>query len=205
MHPDEEREEAQPHPLRVLDAESGTFDVEGSSAPLWLTASFAREWYEDSLAEARAGDTFQHCRREILFAVCAVESYLLEWVRDDVLSRDFTALNTYFAPNARRGITEKWKDVLKDLHSNGLISKYPDTSTRVWQDFVTLVGYRDGFVHARVSRPETAGLPKNEQPLPSKSDRNTIAPGWATRIVNRLIAHLHAEIGTQPPVWLTEP
>jgi hypothetical protein len=101
MHLDEEREEEH----RRLLAESGSFNIEGSPAILWLSASFARAWYEDALAEARAGDTFQHRRRrEIVFAVCAVESYLLEWVRDDVLSRNFAALNTYFPPDRHRGI-----------------------------------------------------------------------------------------------------
>jgi hypothetical protein len=181
------------------------YGIEGSSATLWLTASFARQWYEDALAEVRPDDTFQHRRREILFAVCAVESYLLEWVRDEVLSRDFTALETYFPPGVHRPIKDRWKEVLNKLHSHGRISKYPDHSTRVWQDFVVLLTYRDGLVHAGVSRPEPDELPASGRPLPSKSARDQVASGWATRIVARLITHLHAEIGTQPPAWLTEP
>jgi hypothetical protein len=216
MHPDEERGEEQQHPPIVLNAEPGTYGVKGSSAILWLNASFAQAWYEDALAEARADETFQHRRREILCAVCAVESYLLEWVRDTVLSRDFTALITYFPANRRRGITDKWKEVLKALYNDGLISTYPDLNTPVWGEFRTLVHYRDGLVHARVSRPEPDELPadwlrlsprdlENLTPVPSKSARDTAARGWATRVVAHLITHLHTEIGTQPPAWLIEP
>ena len=232
MHPDEARGEEQQNPPRVLDAESGTYGVEGSPAILWLDTSFAQEWYEDALAEARADDTFQHCRREIVFAVCAVESYLFEWVRDEVFRRDFTALNTYLLLDPHeeiqgreqkriegmwiKGIQDRWKEVLKDLHEHRLIPKYPNMRTRVWQDFVVLVNYRNGLMHASVSQPEPDELPadllrlsardrEKLKPVPSRSDRKTMDPGWATGIVARLITHLHSEIGTQPPAWLIEP
>jgi hypothetical protein len=180
-------------------------NIEGSPATLWLSASFARAWYEDALAEARTGNTFQHRRWEIVFAVCAVESYLLEWVRNDVLSRNFTALNRYFPPGKPRGIKDRWKEVLKDLRRDDLISRCPNLSTRVWSDFVDLVNYRDGLVHAGVSRPEADNPPAGQPPHPSKTARDTLDAGWATRVTFRLISHLHSEIDTEPPEWLIEP
>ena len=56
---------------------------------LWATASFARAWFSDALEEAGVVNDSDARRREIVFAVCFAESYLLEWVRDVVLSRDF--------------------------------------------------------------------------------------------------------------------
>jgi hypothetical protein len=201
---EKESVEEQQNSPRVLAAEPGIFRMTGSPATFWLTASFAPQWYEDALAEAQAGGDFRHRRREILFAVCAAESYLLEWVRDEVLSRNFTKLNKYFPPGARRGVAEKWKAVLKELERDCLIPRSPDLSTIVWQDFMTLLEYRDGIVHACMSRPETHGLPDDEQPRPSKNDRDNLVPGWATRIVARLITHLHSAVGTQTPEWLAE-
>lgn len=69
---------------------------------VWLSAHFALYWYQDAWAEAKnTGDT-QFRRREILFSLAAAESYLLEWVRDEVLNRDFQKLDHYFPPEERR-------------------------------------------------------------------------------------------------------
>ena len=61
----------------------------------WLHASFASKWFGDAHREAalEGGDAR---RREILLAVCFVESYLLEWTRDEALRRDYRALSRYF-------------------------------------------------------------------------------------------------------------
>ena len=62
----------------------------------WLSYSFAREWYSDALNEACKRNDHHARRREIVFAVSSSESYLLEWVRDAVLQRDFHKLETLF-------------------------------------------------------------------------------------------------------------
>jgi rubredoxin len=67
-------------------------------ATVWLSYSFAPEWFADALHEARAGGDHHARRREILFSVCCAESYILEWVRDQVLNRQFDRLNKYFHP-----------------------------------------------------------------------------------------------------------
>lgn len=172
---------------------------------IWLSLNLASEWYEDALAEARVGGDYRNRRREILFAVCAAESYLLEWVRDGVLAQNFPALKKYFPSGKQRGVARKWKEVLKQLKGDGLIPAIPDISDYVWQDFIDLLDCRDGLVHAKASRPWTTALPTEEQPLPSKADLDGLPPGWAVRIVKNLIARLHSTVGTQIPAWLVEP
>jgi hypothetical protein len=46
----------------------------------------------------------------------------------------------------------------------------------------------------RMRRPETHGLPAEEQLRPSKNGRHNLVPGWATKIVAGLIAHLHSAV-----------
>src|SRR5437763_1505475 len=89
------QQERQTHIIRVMPA---TVRITAGAATLWLTYSFAPEWFEDALHEARTGQEHHARRREIVFAVCFAESYLLEWVRDEVLKGDFPRLNRYFVP-----------------------------------------------------------------------------------------------------------
>jgi hypothetical protein len=164
------------------------------SASIWRNASFAADWYEDALEEARAGGTFKkNVRREIIFAVCAAESYLFEWVRDRVLSRDFAKVENFFPPGEKRPVQDRWKDVLKQLEQDRLITKSPSFDTQVWGDFTTLVRYRHDIVHANVSRPSH-----------DEHDSFHVVPGWATNVVFELISNLHEAVGTPPPKWLVK-
>lgn len=171
----------------------------------WLTYSFAPEWFSEALHEARSGSGPASRRREIVFAVCAAEAYLLEWVRDDVLSRDFDALNIYFPANRRLGIVDRWKEVTKRLNADGKIKANPTWGGREWQDFVELVDYRNGLVHAKSSRPETTGLATGEMPFPTVAQLSSRPPGWATKTLLTLIEHVHCAVGTDAPAWLQAP
>ena len=64
---------------------------------------------------------------------------------------------------------------------------------------------RNGLVHARASRPETAQQPQEEKPIPSKGDLDQLPPGWAIKVVIELIKNLHRSAETFPPSWLVEP
>jgi len=138
---------------------------------VWLTYPFAPEWFEDALHEAKTGTNHNARRREIVFAVLCAESYLFEWVRDEVLDgrRDFEKLvihlNKYFPPGSREGVRDKWKDVPKKLKNDNFIPAVPDLSQPYWRAFRRLVDLRNGLVHARASRPETAQQPQKEKPL----------------------------------------
>jgi len=172
---------------------------------VWLTYSFAPEWFSDALQEARSRSGSGPRRREIVFAVCAAEAYLLEWVRDGVLRRDFAALNAYFSPDRRRGIVDRSKEVTKQLHLDGRIRAIPSWGGGEWQEFVELVNYRDGLVRANSSRPETAGLAAGEMPFPTLAHLASRPPGWATRTLVNLIEHVHRAVGTDAPDWLKTP
>jgi hypothetical protein len=167
----------------------------------WRSYSFAPEWYRDAQEQAQFSDHTAR-RKEIVFAVCTAESYLLEWVRDTVLARDFKALDAYFPPAVKRPILEKWKEIPKRLREDGRIPGTPDLGGSTWSDFRKLIDFRDGLVHARSSRPETAGLPEESLPLPSKSELDNMEPGWALRTISRLIADLNAAAATDDPDWL---
>lgn len=175
-----------------------------------LSYSFAKEWFEDALHEARTGTDHNARRREIVFAVCFAESYLFEWIRDEVLDpRDYqklvTDLNQYFPPGEGQPVKDKWKLVPKKLLSAGLVPAVPDLNQPYWEHFTKLVTMRNGLVHARSSRPETTQIPEKEKPLPSKEDLDNLPAGWATEVVVTLVKELHKAVGTSEPDWLVTP
>lgn len=190
-------------PDQTISGVGGISSAEAFGTPaIWLTSDFAPLWFTDAVSEARKSSDPHARRREILFAVAAAESYLLEWVRDEVLQRDFHALDRYFPPGERRSITDKWKDISKQLHADGLIRSTPNLGGSTWQNFRTLVEFRNGLIHARASRPETTGLPEERMPLPTVTQLHSLHPGWAVQVVIQLIAELNSAAGTRLPTWL---
>jgi hypothetical protein len=180
--------------------------LEGTT--LWVTRNFAKTWFTDALREARSGPQVPHrdaLRREIVFAVCFVESFLVEWTRDAALKGRFHDLSRYFPPDDRRGIRKRWKEVIRDLHHDGLLRSRPDFGTTVWTDFCRVIDYRDGLIHASMSRPESPDLPPGEVPSPSAEDLGREERGFAVRRVVALVRQLHGWAGTTPPAWLQEP
>jgi hypothetical protein len=176
---------------------------------VWQSGQFARRWFEDAARDAAVGGGDAR-RREIIFAVCFAESYLLEWTRDEVLQRDFNALQRYFAVDKRqarraRGVADKWKDVPKRLKSDGRIREHPDYGKQVWNDFRALIDSRDGLIHARASLPHHSATPKAAMPEPTADLLNQMQPGWPTGVVVALIGELHAKAGTALPAWLRVP
>jgi hypothetical protein len=169
-----------------------------------LTYTFGSVWFADAMNEARDTD-YNARRREILFAVCAAESYLFEWVRDDVLKSRFREVTEYFPANRRRGVTGKWRELPKQLAVNGKIASAPNLGLQSWTDFVDLVKYRDGLIHARASRPLTVDTQQEELPFPTNDDLVKLSPGWPTRVVAQLIRELNLAAGLSVPQWVTDP
>jgi hypothetical protein len=135
---------------------------------VWLTYRFAPEWFNDAIHEARTGRDHHSRRREIIFSVCCAESYILEWVIIEVLKQDMKRLDTYFPPRKKRGVTRKWEEIPRELLNDGLIAATPQLSGQDWANFLKLINYRDGLIHARASRPENRSLPAGALPRPSK-------------------------------------
>jgi hypothetical protein len=112
--------------VRLRAVAPSSEDVIG--ATFWQTYSFAKEWFEDALREAKTSHDHKARRREIVFAICCAESYLFEWVRDEVLEQDFAKLTQYFPSGQKKGVKDKWKDVLKQLKPHGVVPAIPDFS-----------------------------------------------------------------------------
>jgi hypothetical protein len=66
---------------RTIDIPSGAINDNCPASTLWQTYSYGFEWFSDAVDQA--GQRGHGCRRrEIVFAVCAAETYLFEWVRE---------------------------------------------------------------------------------------------------------------------------
>lgn len=168
---------------------------------VWRTFSFAPEWFAD--AQREAGQTgHQARRREILFATCAAESYIFEWVRDTVLKHDFSALSKYFPAGRKRGVTQKFREIPKELQRDGRLPGSLDCGGHEFRAFQQLVGFRDGLVHASASRPETSGQHPDDAPVPSKDQLEALPAGWAVAVARTLLEKLHCDTSTPPPNWL---
>lgn len=176
----------------------------GSLTP-WISYNFASDWYSD--AKNEANNSGHHARRrEILFSVACAESFLLEWVRDQILKHDHPSLDLYFPPGKYRPIECKWKEVPRQLKEHGRIPSVPNLGGgSAWSDFQDLIAFRNGLLHGRASRPETPGLSPPSRPVPSMEKLRSLSPGWACGVVRRLIEELNAAAGLSPPDWIAQP
>jgi len=182
--------------------------LDDSKVELWMAGNFAPAWFDEAKKAAGTdGDKDEMAKpREIVFAVCAIESYLLEWVRDEVLNRNFQRLKHYFpADNKRRnsGIDERWKEVINHLYEDGVIPTKPDFGLPYWEHFLLLLKFRNGLLHGRASRPDTDRLPEPEKPGPTNEQLVQLPQGWAFQVVAEVIRKLHGALGTSPPKWLS--
>jgi hypothetical protein len=184
-----------------IEIPAGAIAITLPPVTVWQTYSYALDWWSDAIREA-TGSGHASRRREVLFAVCAAETYIFEWVRDGVLNRDFVALNRYFPFDRKRGVIEKFKEVPKQLAKDGLIRDALDCGGPEFVAFRKLVEYRDGLVHAIASRPDTSSLAPPAKPMPSKQVLDALPAGWAAGVVRTLLQKLHADTDTLAPQWL---
>ena len=198
----------------------------------WNASTYSEEWYKDALKEAKMSNDQGARRREIIFAVCFAEAYLVEWVRDDIFPKDLAKFNRYFPPDTRRGVFQKWKSIPKKLKRAGIINSVPNRNDTYWNDWKKLVDYRNGLVHARSSRPESSRgnepIKKNRllevllrwktkifgsrqapttmnTPWPTRAELASIREGWATEVVYELVSKHVTAAGKTPPSWLIRP
>jgi hypothetical protein len=203
-------------PLPIEWQASVSTDIIGLSdilATAIVKADFAKDWFDDARNEVtkETSDLIAAAaarRREIIFSVCALESYLLEWAREILLSRYGEAellnkLSKYFPEGQRKPITHKWKDVPKELCRDGLIKGTPDLSGQTWQTFTEEVHeyYRNALIHASGSRPQKKVTASPTPPGDWKSELGSLSAGWAIGIVAELIRGLNDKAGTPTPDW----
>lgn len=174
------------------------------SVQFWHTASFKYQWLRDTLLESEI-DGLDHRRKEVIFAVCFLETFLYEWVREDILKNDYRELATFFPPDRKKGIFSKCKIVFNDLQKAGKVRQGPDWGAAPWQNFTKLVDLRDALIHAAVSRPlqDTDGL------VPEKiheiSSFLKLKPGWALSVVVTLATEFYKAAPIDVPSWLLNP
>jgi hypothetical protein len=175
----------------------------GHPVKLWVSANFAPAWLDDAINEALVGKDRNSRRREIIFSVCFVESYLVEWLRNEVF-KNIEKFLEYSPIKQRIGIVEKWKNILKDLHSKNLIPNKPYFNQTYWQEWKKLVEFRDGLIHAVASLPEGNSEKPEDKPIPSPNELSSLSPGWATKTVINLVTKLHEFADTNAPDWFIE-
>lgn len=173
-----------------------------SLAGFWVLANFAQAWLKDAIKEALVKKNRDSLRREIVFSVCFVESYLVEWLRDGVFKKNIEIILQYPPINQRKGISKKLKMVLKDLHSKKLIPNKPDFNQTYWEEWIELVDFRNGLVHALSSLPDSGSVKNRKKPIASPSELSKLSPGWAAKTAINLVKKLHEFAGTSAPDWV---
>jgi hypothetical protein len=193
---------------------------------LWtdiVRSNFARDWFDDARREATK-EIPNHLaasaarRREIIFAVCTLESYFFEWTRDIILRKYTTEidwknkLDEYFPQrsatksisrrSATKSIIDSWKDVPKKLYRLGLIKGTPNLGGPTWNTFIKVYTYRNALIHAAVSWPKLEVTASLVPALDSKAELGALPAGWAIKIVAELIRDLNNKAGTATPDWL---
>jgi hypothetical protein len=131
---------------------------------------------------------------------------LFEWVRG-IVNHQADALEKYFPfdPDRRVGIRRRWPRVIGQLRSDRIITMKRNPDQMAWDDFERLIDFRDGVLHASVSRPDASDSPPDKEPVPSIEDFQNLPRGHATEIVRTLILNLHNAAGTPAPDWLQTP
>jgi hypothetical protein len=189
----------------TINVHDAIHTIESDTVEIWVSYSFAPDWFNDAVQEAKGErGNYNARRREILFAVAFAESYLVEWVRDEVLNRDFQRFSHYFPPGRMSDPVSKWKDIPKQLLEDRLITAVPDFGKKYWEEWTDLIKYRNGLVHAGASRPERATLSDMEKPLPPLNLLAQLEPGWAVKVVVQLVTQLHETVGSSMPNWLQQ-
>jgi len=176
----------------------GGWTVEEQEAT-WYAQSYAAEWYDDALRESKSEaeteeDERQSKRREVVFSVCFVESFLYEQV-SHILHFDIVKLAKYFPRGVRIPIKERWKNIWNELHRDGLLLKKPNFETKVWQGFRQLVVFRDGYVHGGASLPEpSSGDSRLDKPKPGPWEVDELQRGFAVKRVWDLVQEAYTWI-----------
>jgi hypothetical protein len=157
---------------------------------------FAPAWFADAVHEAVNGRGLHARRREVIFAICFAEAYIVEWALHDVFEGDVQRFEMYFPRGRRRrSAIDKWREVPDEMHRDGVIPKAPKRRAAYWQRFQELSEERDRLVHAVISRPEDRSAMKLAD----------VPAGWAIRTAVNLVKNLHETLGTKVPAWMVLP
>lgn len=173
---------------------------------------YAERWWEDAAGEAAAaadaGDeraVRDAVRRQIVFVVCALESWLFEWVRDDVLS-DVAAASALFVEGGRERLTDRIKRVLCELHAQGELATEPGfAESDAWEDLHDLLDDRHGLVHAVASLPRGDVPEDAEKARPTPERLEALAPAEPLVTVRGVVKLVAGFADDEPPEWMEVP
>ena len=196
----DENNENTPGDLEITPP-TGTMNITRYAPTVWLIAHFAEVWFDDAKKESTIPGRDAR-RREIIFSIAFAECYLFEFIRDKILGPDYSKIDTYFPPGDKKGVKEKWKNIPKELLSDGYISKLPDLNTRYWADWLEIVEFRNGLIHARSSRPDSTSIPDRSRPIPKSKALSDMAPRRPLSDTIRMITKFHDALGIDLPDWL---
>jgi len=159
---------------------------------------------KDALNEIEIEDGQNSRRREILFAVCFSESYIIEWVRDEIFAGNIKGFVEKFASGRKfGGAYQIWTVILEKLKKEKLIPETVDlTAEPCWTEFRNLRYYRNELVHGAASLPEGNTLNYGKERLLPPSELSKLKPCWAIGVTIELVKCLHKAVGTSPPEWL---
>ena len=172
----------------------------------WSHQTFAPEWFKDALYEAQNASGYNSTRREIVFAVAFAESYLFEWLRDEILKGEPNKLSIYLPLFYNQSPIKKWNTIPKKLFNAGLIPNIPKIENiQEWDEFDMVVKYRNGLSHSASSIPQNLSLPPGKFPIPPLGELNKIKPGWAIKTIIGVIKQFHEAAKMPMSEWLHIP
>ena len=181
-----------------------------SSIELLITSSFAQDWLDDALMEAKKENSLANKRREFIYAVCFAESYIFEWVRDNIFSDRLYDLIDFFTHRVTKngiffkGVKAKWKTTIEQLYQDGKIRTenfVDEKQNSVWKDFCDLLDLRNSIIHSNLSIPQRTSEAELIKNLRTKNDLDRRVVGWATGVVINLVKRFHEETRTKPFDW----
>lgn len=187
--------------IHHLIADSAESYSEVSTPILSTATNYAGDWYADARGEVSDSANKNNKRREIVFSVFFLESYLYEWVRSQ--RPDF--LTSFFDNNAKtldgkhslRGLKYKWQYIPSAIARELKLATDFELDLH---ELESLIKFRDGFVHAKASRIYNDNTEEKNLPVPSQEElENTIQSGWAVTTAKNLVISLHQKIDSDPP------
>lgn len=204
-------------------------------AGMYRTPKWASQWYADALREARrecadGGERLDALRREIVFAVAAVENRFVEWfVEVDLRLRDvgiMRATDELFREAEHiwdRGFLRRFWEIIDFLvrtPNTRLTGREIDHNNKAWSDLTEVLKLRNGLLHGAASAPKSLSFwgtlsRKFRPPWARKPDSirrflplarlAQVEQGWATRRAAALLRCLDAWAGIESPSWLVDP
>lgn len=166
-------------------------------------ANFSERWYRDAKLEAMGTDGRHSTRKEIICAASFLETYIFEWAR----TLAFDRLDEYFPPMPRfqidprfkRSLKSKWKQIPAELYADNVIPMCPKLKL---VPLGKLVKYRHLLIRTPASRLLAARMSRKKAAVAPFDELESIVPGWALDVAQRLVLDLHRQLGTEPPLYL---